>query len=350
VFTIEADDGFPLVIERLASPSRITAGGPPVVLCHGFGGNRYNFDVDERHSLARYLLNRGFDVWLVELRGHGRSKRKPSSAASRGWNMDDHVDMDMPAMLQAIRQFSGRDDLFWIGHSLGGTIAYCLLARRPEFGSAFAGVITIGSPARVDRPPGVLLAPAMLLLLRAFGHRETLPGRAAARVVFSAAARRFGARAIWRRWVSPENIDQGVIERTVRHGLEDLSISTLQQWARSLSDCSLLTADGTFDYSCALQRIRVPMLFVAGTCDRIASVDAVRAAFERVGSADKRLRVFGRNGSEQQSGRAATCCSDCVDYGHEDLLLGEASRLELFPYIADWIRERDPGSSIYDRA
>src|SRR5919106_6749300 len=97
VFAIEADDGFPLVIERLAPPSDAPRCGPSVVLCHGFGGNRFNFDLDERHSLARHLVREGFDVWLVELRGHGRSKLAPHAPASRrSWNMDPHVEMDLP--------------------------------------------------------------------------------------------------------------------------------------------------------------------------------------------------------------------------------------------------------------
>jgi polyhydroxyalkanoate synthase len=341
IFAVEADDGFPLVIERLA-PSSDHA-GPSVVLCHGFGGNRFNFDLDEQHSLARYLVREGFDVWLVELRGHGRSKAAPQTPASRRtWNMDHHVEMDLPAILQGIARLSGQRPLIWIGHSLGGTLAYCLLARRPEFDRFIAGVITIGSPAHVTRPPGRFLAPTTLFLLKAFGRCRTLPLRLAARIVFSDAARRCGSHTVWRRWVNPQNIDPDVLTRTVQAGLEDLSIATLRQWSLSLADGNLLTADGGFDYCCELGKIAVPFLFVAGTGDRIAPVDTVLAAFDRVGSTDKCLRVFGKDGFEQRPDRTMKPLPGCVDYGHEDLLLGEASSLELFPYIADWVRHRHP--------
>jgi poly[(R)-3-hydroxyalkanoate] polymerase subunit PhaC len=341
VFSIEADDGFPLVIERLASSSDLA--GPSVVLCHGFGGNRFNFDLDDRHSLARYLIREGFDVWLVELRGHGRSKAAPHMPASRRpWNMDHHVEMDLPAILQAIARLSGQQPMIWIGHSLGGTLAYCLLARRPEFERFLAGVITIGSPAHVTRPPGRFLAPATLFLLKVFGRRRTLPLRRAARIVFSDAARRCGSQTVWRRWVNPENIHPDVLARTVDAGLEDLSIATLRQWSLSLQDGNLLTADGGFDYCCGLARIAVPFLFVAGTGDRIAPVETVLSAFDCVGSADKCLRVFGKDGFEQWPDRTTKTLSGRVDYGHEDLLLGEASSLEVFPYVAEWIRHRHP--------
>ena len=36
----------------------------PVLLCHGLGANRFNFDLGEEKSLARWLRNQGFEVWL----------------------------------------------------------------------------------------------------------------------------------------------------------------------------------------------------------------------------------------------------------------------------------------------
>src|SRR3954470_18923706 len=43
----------------------------PVVLCHGLGANRYDLDFDEKYSLARFLARRGFETWVLELRGRG---------------------------------------------------------------------------------------------------------------------------------------------------------------------------------------------------------------------------------------------------------------------------------------
>ncbi len=43
--------------------------GDPVVLLHGMAANHYNFDYRPEVSLAAHLQDRGFDVWIPELRG-----------------------------------------------------------------------------------------------------------------------------------------------------------------------------------------------------------------------------------------------------------------------------------------
>src|SRR5689334_6562124 len=48
-------------------------GADPLLLVHGLGANRYNFDLSDRTSLARYLADAGYDVWVLELRGRGLS-------------------------------------------------------------------------------------------------------------------------------------------------------------------------------------------------------------------------------------------------------------------------------------
>ena len=47
----------------------------PILLCHGLGANRFNFDLGPEVSLARYLQQEGFDVWSIDLRGRGLSGR-----------------------------------------------------------------------------------------------------------------------------------------------------------------------------------------------------------------------------------------------------------------------------------
>src|SRR4249920_3462141 len=53
----------------------------PVLLVHGYGQNRYAWHLPAR-SFSNYLARAGFDVWNLELRGHGRSRhlgaRRPS--------------------------------------------------------------------------------------------------------------------------------------------------------------------------------------------------------------------------------------------------------------------------------
>lgn len=336
---IEAGDGFPLAVEHFRSKAQAPGMSLPIVLCHGFGGNRFNFDLDETHSLARHLADEGFDVWIVELRGHGRSRPGPSPRRRRmakGWNMDDHIEKDVPAMLEAITRLSTRPRVIWVGHSLGGMVAYCLLSRYPEYARFFAGLVTIGSPAHVERPKGLPLAPA-ILLMKMLKRRGAIPVRLIARIMCSSTGRRFGFTRLWRHWANPENVVQAVVAGTVRHGLENFSPGILHQWLFSMGHKGLVSCDG-FDYFLNLGRVEVPILFITGTADQIAPIPTILTAFERIRSGDKSVRAFGRNGFELKQNSLPEPRHDSVDYGHEDLLLGEASRSEVFPYITDWLR------------
>src|SRR5262245_52793870 len=70
---VETHDGWNLAVYRYRHRSK----SHPVLLVHGLGTNRFDVDFpDPRYSLAKYLHRRGFDTWIVELRGAGSSRKK----------------------------------------------------------------------------------------------------------------------------------------------------------------------------------------------------------------------------------------------------------------------------------
>src|SRR5262245_49500526 len=66
------DDAVPLAIVRKRN-SRESGTRAPIMLIHGYGQNRYAWHLPSR-SLSNYLAKAGFDVFNLELRGHGRSR------------------------------------------------------------------------------------------------------------------------------------------------------------------------------------------------------------------------------------------------------------------------------------
>ena len=80
----------------------------PVLLCHGLGANRCSFDLGSDPSLAVYLARLGFDVWCLELRGHGRSDR-PGLFSPRhfGWSFDDYLHIDLPTAIAKVQKITG---------------------------------------------------------------------------------------------------------------------------------------------------------------------------------------------------------------------------------------------------
>jgi pimeloyl-ACP methyl ester carboxylesterase len=115
----------------------------PVLVVHGLGSNRHDLDCpDDRYSLARYLHADGFDVWIVELRGAGASNHRVKKAL-HGFTIDDYIEHDLPAALRLVEDETGEAQVHWVGHSLGGSLAYPFMATND---SRIRSAATIGAP------------------------------------------------------------------------------------------------------------------------------------------------------------------------------------------------------------
>src|SRR5439155_22881110 len=90
-----------MVRKRLAE----NAGGTKatVLLIHGFGQNRYAWHLPSR-SLANHLARAGYDVFNLDLRGHGRSRH---FGARRSRGIDEYVTEDLPSAVEEAYTLSG---------------------------------------------------------------------------------------------------------------------------------------------------------------------------------------------------------------------------------------------------
>ena len=118
--------------------------GPTVFCCHGMGANRFDFDYPRR-SFSAGLAAQGCDVWVVELRGAGRS-RTPGFLGDWNWSFDHYVDYDLPAAVDYVVKRTGTKGMHWIGHSLGGILGYAYLPKAPE--GLFKSCTAVGSSGR----------------------------------------------------------------------------------------------------------------------------------------------------------------------------------------------------------
>lgn len=72
-------------------------------------------------KFAADLAGRGFNVALMEQRGHGDSTLRPSRR--RNWGFAEVLNEDLPATLERVRERAPRLPLLLMGHSLGGHYA-----------------------------------------------------------------------------------------------------------------------------------------------------------------------------------------------------------------------------------
>src|SRR5687768_13182040 len=145
VVRFPAKGGFhvPLAMVRKRCPS-LGGGLGTILLTHGFGQNRYAWHLPAR-SLSNHLAHAGFDVFNLDLRGHGRSRHFGARAVR---HVDDYITEDLPTAIDEVRLHSGDRPVFLVGHSLGGLVSY---GAAPVLAGGVAGVVSIGSPYHFTR-------------------------------------------------------------------------------------------------------------------------------------------------------------------------------------------------------
>lgn len=119
------------------------ADAPAVLLLHGLLEDGTIFYSRDGRGLAHYLAEQGFDTYIPDLRGKGRSWPPVSGWAT--YRVGDAVNQDIPAILNTIQSIKGASPVFWITHAWGGVLASSFLARYPEFCSSLNGLINFGS-------------------------------------------------------------------------------------------------------------------------------------------------------------------------------------------------------------
>jgi pimeloyl-ACP methyl ester carboxylesterase len=293
---------------------------PPVILCGGYACNRYFLDFDETYSLARFLARRGFDAWVLELRGRGYSE-PVFGPHSRGWTFDDLVRFDVPQALRYVRgRCAGRRPV-WIGHSMGGMVIYAALGQEPALAADIAGLVTVASPVAF---PAVASRLAQVLgqTLLTLPLPRRLPQHGVLVALWSVIGH--SSRAA-QAGMNPENVDRRAFGRALPRFMSNVSRAKLRQFIQWSTTGKFCSCDRTVDYRANLVRITTPALIIAGAGDRLASPDTVGFAYDRIASSHKRYREF------------ALAHGDSADYGHVDLIFGHRAPEEVFVSIGAWI-------------
>ncbi|HXQ21521.1 MAG TPA: alpha/beta hydrolase [Candidatus Acidoferrales bacterium] len=316
-------DGWRLALYRY-TPKRRTH-HTPVLLCHGMASNRWDMDGPGRVSLARYLVRSGYDVWVVELRGAGRSTRPTWWNGKRyDWRFEDYVQHDGPAALRKVLRETGARQVHWVGHSMGGMIAYALLMSPVHH--KIASVVTLGSPtmSNVGHPLLDFGVPYRNLLRFAPAR---LPIGTLAR--FGAAFAPLLARGLhgsihelgWHEG----NADVRLLRTLMLTAVDDIPASLLREFARWYETKAMSDRYAMFDFTEHLERITAPILIIAGDKDGLTPPRDLEHVYERIASRDKALRIIGKQ------------YGDARDYSHADLILGLHAPDDVYPVILEWL-------------
>jgi hypothetical protein len=126
-----------------------------------------------------------------------------------------------------------------------------------------------------------------------------------------------------------ENLDDEIKAKLLEEALVDIHPTVLDHLLTMIKRGEFVSADGRFSYRRNLAKVRAPLLLIGGEGDRLAPPEAIRTVHRAVGSKRRTLRIFGPRSK------------DSAAYGHIDLILGKRAPQDIFPFIADWLRQRD---------
>ncbi|KAK7343478.1 hypothetical protein VNO77_12249 [Canavalia gladiata] len=141
-YTIETKDGFLLGLQRVSSSSSsfLRVGndeerGPPVLLLHGLfmGGDAWFLNSREQ-SLGFILADRGFDVWVGNVRGihwsHGHISILEKNKHFWDWSWQELALYDLAGMINYINSVTN-SKLFLLGNSQGTIMSFAVFSQ-PE--------------------------------------------------------------------------------------------------------------------------------------------------------------------------------------------------------------------------
>jgi pimeloyl-ACP methyl ester carboxylesterase len=251
---------------------------PPVILTHGTFSNALICK-----NLAAFLNRAGFDCWIYEWTGHGRSEYGQLSLDAEGF-----AHHDVPRVIQTVLERTNNRTCNWVAHSGGGFLPLIYMARNPLLQEKIQAIVGMGSQTT--------------------GAGKTIPGKLITRIL------------------PVIHTLLGKIPGPLsRLGPEDEVSGFLTQWAQWNRSGKWVGTDG-FDYDKAMGEIKIPAFFIGGGRDKIAPPDGCRTLVNSLGSLEKSFILCSKENGYQE------------DYTHPRLIASQNAKKEIWPMILEFIQ------------
>jgi lysosomal acid lipase/cholesteryl ester hydrolase len=319
----KTDDGWEISLTRYQAVGPIK--GFPVVLCHGISANERNMDLDDDHSMARWIASQGREAWTISLRGTGTSDTIDADKNRAGpIYFDDYWKHDLPAVVEYVKKVSGASAIDYAGHSMGGMVLYAYLSQG---GQGIHAAATLGTPTRLDWGTGmegliktlgpVLVSPSSMIPSGA-GAWLASPFQG---VVEDGPFQRF--------FYNPQSTEKETWRRLMVYGTAPVSGGTALQLISLMDKGDFLSLDGKIDLRADMAKITTPVIVIAGRLDRIAVTPAVKDGYRALGGPKEWLLITRANGAKGE-------------YGHMDLVIGERASVEVWPKVLGFFDRATP--------
>lgn len=121
-------------------------GGQPILMLHGTIENGRIFYNEKDKGLACYLASQGFNVFVLDYRGRGKSRPKIKHNYNHGYH--ECIVEDIPAAINYVFKVTGRK-MHVICHSWGGILFHSSYTRFKELQDKVVSVVCFGTKRQV---------------------------------------------------------------------------------------------------------------------------------------------------------------------------------------------------------
>jgi pimeloyl-ACP methyl ester carboxylesterase len=286
---IDTGDGNRLHMKRIVRDE----GGAPVFMIHGMIENGCVFYSRSGKGLAYYLASSGYDVFVGDLRGRGRSV--PPVGPGSSFGQTEEITRDLPAFIAEIARIRKGAGQIWIAHSWGGVLVNSFLVRFP---------------AHID----------MIERMVFFGAKRQVLVWNAHKAVF--------IDLVWKFLCRRSALRRGYLDaRALRLGSDNESVKSHLHCATWASPSAWVDPDDGFDYAAAAKHaVLPPALYLAGAGDRsLGHPSDVKVFMEESGAHRAEYRVLGKKHGGLRN------------YGHVDMLTHPDCERDHFPRVINWL-------------
>lgn len=280
--------------------------------------------------MAAHLAERGWDVWVPDLRGNGRSDRPSWWDRKTWWTVDEHLNLDLPTVVTAVLSATGARQVHWVGHSMGGMLAVGAISRGLECASALRSVTLLAS--------GCFGAGSWHSFVSPFVKAVTVAGFHAGFFVPALAGLRGLLRplgwAVQALFYAHDNMDPAVGRKLLGSVLSFIPSGVVAQFMGSLnSPLGITSSDGTWNYAdpkALAHATTTPVFGVNGDRDLFCPPAGGLKTINMFGGPHRRFLFLGPSYGTTQH-----------HYGHFCPLVGRSVKSEVFPHIEAFIAEFD---------
>jgi predicted alpha/beta hydrolase len=266
-----------------------------VVMIHGDVENGYIFYSENNQGLACLLAKQGYDVYVADLRGKGKSW--PALGPKSKFGYHEAINEDLLAILKRVNKKSPNKTQTWISHSMGGVLLMSCFARYAD----------------------QLVAPKQIVH---FGTRRCVRSNSLRKRVL--------IDFLWKKickylvsgngYLPARSLRLGPADETEASYYNNINWTTSADWLDPV-DC--------YDYGQAILTRKVPrsLYFSAEKDTAFGAPEDVRQFMRELGQHDGRMIVLGRSGGNTH------------DYNHVSMLLHPDAVDDHFPQLLSWLQE-----------